>query len=404
MSSPETVADSGHGRGYPAASGDASTWLLLVGLCCPISCLIACGSDPEQPAIEEPQADAGVDDISVPDFPSGDEVDADAAWLERQCELLCLREEGCGESAGASCVQDCLDGDGDDVAALSCRLSAECGQTDRCADAIPADRNCPALCELVSDCDGFPSVQWGRSEIQCVQACNGYAHARPDRKQEEINCYGRLLQDSCRLDDVGQCRLDTGPDDACAQICGRLTQECRAIPGETFLTLGECLDGCRALDDPAERVLNNCISVAGCDRHPRCWPPASTTPDGCGPFCDSLLAKCPGAGLNDATCADACTGFHQALPGGAYAESPACIDAFDTCPEGDAIFACILPEYDGCTDICGALEACGADVTQCDIGCRSLVAAYPQDIETVRDCAVDAACAQLGTCFQGLEN
>lgn len=380
------------GRAAPWARG--RKWLPVLAFC-----LLACGDDATEAPAPVVEDDAGPTP-EVGEFPEGDEVDADAAWLERQCEALCLHQQVCGDTE-ASCLTDCLDGPAEDLQQLACLLAADCGAESRCEGDIPDDRNCPALCELVAGCGGFPSDQWGLDEDGCVEACNGYAHGRPDRKQDEINCYGRLLQD-CRLDDVGQCRLDTGPDDACAQMCGRLTQECRAIPGPEFLTLGDCLDSCRSLDERDSRVFANCFNLAGCDRYARCWPPSPETPAGCNPFCDSFLSTCPGSGLNARSCPDACAGFAQALPGGAFAESAACINQYDSCPEGDEILICLLPEYDGCGEICGALEACGGDASECAGGCRFLAAAYPDEMDGVRDCAVDSACAQLGTCFQPL--
>ena len=375
-----------------------------VAFTCLALTLAACGGSTQE--VDDDGADLGptdAADVGEPEFPQGAEVDANAAWLARQCENLCLRDLACGQTPADTCVEDCLTGPALHLGTLACLLAADCGD-DACHGPVRQDRNCPTLCQLVDDCGGFPSEQWGPDPSACEDACSGYAQGRPDRKQAEFNCYGRLLRDECRLDDVGQCRLDTGPDDACAEICGRITQECRAIPGGLFLTLGACLDQCRALQPREGSVLQSCLNITNCDRHERCWPPALETPADCAIFCDSFLALCPQAGVTAQTCPGICAGIHQALPGAALAQSGACIDAFDSCPEGDAVFACLLPQYEGCTDICGALEACGSDVTGCDGGCRGLAATYPEDIDAVRDCARVAACAQLGTCFQALED
>jgi hypothetical protein len=331
-------------------------------------------------------------------FPVGEGVDLRASFLRDTCALGCARARACGEGSDG-CEAECVQAGQGGQARASCVLASECGEFDRCDASPPQDAGCEALCDGVEGCAGFPSPVWGPDAEVCREACMGWAQGRPSRKDAEIACYGDLIEAGCQLGDASRCRLDTGEQDTCAAVCQKLSRDCRAIPGEPFLTLSECLDDCRALPALQQLQVQICIDTADCDRFERCLPPAPA-PDTCGVFCDALVGVCPDIGLNEASCGALCGGLAQALPGADMGEAAGCVGAFEACP-GEAVYQCIFPQFEGCGEICEVLEGCGGDGPGCRSFCPALAGLEPEKMEPLYECVTTAGCAQLGSCFEG---
>ncbi len=369
--------------------------------------LAACGDDPapEVAPAEEDNNDINNDINNLPStnndqFPTEEPVDVNEAFLQQTCEGYCGQLTLCGQGDGG-CIAECLEAieDPEVQAEAHCAMASECDALERCqGGGFADDRDCRELCARVDGCDAFPSEFFGPDEATCTSTCSGYVHARPDSRQSELGCYYSLARNDCQLDNVGQCQVDLGPDDICAGMCGKLISECRGIPGPVFTTASECLEGCRALDLQKQVIANTCVDTAGCDLFERCFPPVEVINPDCAPFCRALLDKCPGA-LPPEACPAVCAGIFQALPGSDLPGGAECISQSSECV-GDGVFLCILPDYEGCGEICGALEACGAEVQDCPQGCSYLAAVDPGRMDGLRDCAVNSGCAALGQCFQ----
>lgn len=90
----------------------------------------------------------------------------------------------------------------------------------------------------------------------------------------------------------------------------------------------------------------------------------------------------------------------QAAPALDPVKGAACVEAAPTCPGNEALFACLVPEYPGCGEVCSALEACGVPAGQCPGYCPLLYALEPAKMPAFERCVAEAGCEALGRCFE----
>lgn len=284
-------------------------------------------------------------------------------------------------------------------AAGMCAIVGGCDHPEACMapPATPAP-GCDAYCSSLLDL--CPSVAW-LDASSCPAFCTGVGM--------QIPVVDPATAPLC-LEQFDQCPQD--PNDAvfgclagkCGTMCG-LFEYCK--PGSEYYTVYEskaaCKEQCDTLTYSQAIETAFCLSWAGCDNAEDCTAPPPQPQEGCGDYCDALLAVCPGNGVvNPANCLDGCTGLSMAIPMADPGSATACLDGLDSCPPEPekAVYGCLVDPPGECIDACAGLESCSlTEGWLCEVFCTMLEDSDEAGFDWFTTCVEDAStCSSMKAC------
>jgi len=186
-------------------------------------------------------------------------------------------------------------------------------------------------------------------------------------------------------------------------MCG-MFESCE--PDSSYYELYEspdvCHETCEAMSFNQATMVTHCLGWAGCGGADSCVAPPEQSFEGCDAYCTSAEELCTDEVFGAASCEDACTGLSMAISTAAPADSAACFQSFDECPEPkeSALYPCLVQAPEECQTICNALDMCSLTIDWvCDVFCTTLQQDEPAGYAGLAAC-VNAAgdCDNMAPC------